>query len=326
MTERPALSIVAPCLNEAENLRELHARLSAVCRKEVGESYEIVFIDDGSQDGSADILRDLTEQDPHTAIIRLARTFGHQAALSAGLSLCRGSRIFILDADLQDPPELLPAFMKALDDGADIAFGQRLRRAGESAFKRASASLFYRLFEKLADAPIPRDAGDFRLISRRVADTLEKMPERSRFLRGMMGWMGFKQTPIPYERAPRKAGQTKYPLRKMMRFAFDGITSFSVVPLRIASYMGAAFGLAALALLAYVFRAWLTGETVPGWTSLMAVVLAIGSVQLVCLGVFGEYLGRLTMETKQRPLYIVDEIVRSERVESDVENVRAVRD
>ncbi len=307
-----ALSVVVPCLNEAEVLPDLHRRVTLACEQTVGDSYELLLINDGSSDKTPTLLRALAEKDPHIVAVNLARTYGHQIALTAGLSLCEGDRVFILDADLQDPPELLPAFMKALDEGAEIAYGQRTRRDGENCLKCASASLFYRLLSRLSDAPIPKDTGDFRLISRRACDILNAMPERSRFLRGMMGWIGLKQTPVPYNRAPRLAGKTKYPFRKMLRFAFDGITSFSIKPLRLASYMGVAFGLMGLALLLYVFHAWLAGETVQGWTSLMVVVLVLGSAQLLCLGVFGEYLGRLYMESKQRPLFVIESVVRKD--------------
>ncbi len=311
MNETPTLSVIVPCLNEAEGLPELYRRLAAVCRETAADSFEILLIDDGSTDETFAVMKKLAADDPHVAAVRLSRRFGHQAALSAGLSLCKGQRVFILDADLQDPPELLPRFMKKMEEeGADVVFGQRTARPGESRFKRASASFFYRLMGRLGEAPLPPDAGDFRLISRRVVDTLAAMPERSRFLRGMMGWIGLKQVALPYERQPRRTGRSKYPLGRMVSFALDGVTSFSVVPLRIASYIGAALGIAALGLLAYVFRAWLAGETVQGWTSLMLVVLVTSSTQLICLGVFGEYLGRLYMEAKGRPLFIVESIVR----------------
>lgn len=303
------LSVIVPCLNEAEVLPAAYERLTAVCRENVGESYEILFINDGSDDATPAILHDLATRDAHIGVVNLSRRYGQQIALTAGLSFCKGERAFLLDADLQDPPELLPAFMKALDDGAAIAYGQRTRRHGEGKLKRASAALFYRLLSRLSDAPIPRDAGDFRLVSRRAIDILNAMPERSRYLRGLMGWMGLKQTAIPYERAPRAAGKTHYPFRRMLGLALDGITGFSAAPLRLASYMGAAFGLAALLLLIYVLRAWWLDETVQGWTSLMVVVLVIGSAQLLCLGVFGEYLGRLYMEAKGRPLFVVESAV-----------------
>ncbi len=306
----PVLSVIVPCLNEADGILSFYERMTQSCRAAVCDSYEILFVNDGSTDETLALLNGVAERDSHVVIVNLSRNYGHQIALTAGLSLCAGRRALIIDSDLQDPPELLPTFMKALDEGADIAFGQRLRRHGEGWFKRASASFFYRLMGKLADTALPQDTGDFRLISRRAINLVNAMPERSRFLRGMMGWIGLKQTAVPYERAPRLAGKTKFPLRKMLRFAFDGITSFSIVPLRIASYMGAAFGFAGLALLLYVLRAWLLGEVVQGWTSLMVVVLVIGSAQLICLGVFGEYLGRLYMESKQRPLFVVESVRR----------------
>lgn len=306
----PALSVIVPCLNEAEGLLAFYARMKAACRGVVEDSYEILFVNDGSTDETLNVLSGLAEQDSHIVIVNLSRNYGHQIALTAGLSLCAGQRALIIDADLQDPPELLPFFMKALDEGADIAFGQRLRRHGEGWFKRASASFFYRLLGKLADTAMPLDAGDFRLISRRAINLVNAMPERSRFLRGMMGWIGLKQVVVPYERTPRLSGKTKFPFRKMLGFALDGITSFSIVPLRLASYIGAAFGFAGLALLVYVLRSWFLGEVVQGWTSLMVVVLVIGSAQLICLGVFGEYLGRLYMESKQRPLFVVESVRR----------------
>lgn len=309
---RPLLSIVVPCFNEEESLLALHERLSQAAKRMERDSYEIVWVNDGSTDGSLALMRKLATKDPHLVIVNLSRNYGHQTALSAGLSIARGERVLILDADLQDPPELLPELMAALDQGADVAYGQRIRRNGEGWFKRATASMFYRLLGRLADTTIPCDTGDFRLMSRRAVDILNQMPERSRFIRGMVSWIGLTQVPVPYERHPRQAGKTKYPLRRMLRFALDGITSFSIIPMRIASYVGAALGLVGLALLLYVMRAWLAGETVQGWTSLMVVVLVIGSVQLLCLGVFGEYLGRLYMEAKQRPLFIIESITRSE--------------
>lgn len=306
----PLLSVIVPCLNEAEGLNELHNRLTTICCQETGKSFELIFVNDGSTDATLDVLRELAAADPRAVIVNLSRNYGHQLALTAGLSLCQGQRVLIIDADLQDPPELLPAFMKAMDEGADVVYGQRICRNGDPWFKRATAALFYRLMGRLSDTSMPQDTGDFRLISRRAVEILNKMPERSRFLRGMMGWIGLKQAAVPYERAPRHAGKTKYPFGKMLRFAFDGLTSFSILPLRLASYMGAAFGGVGLILLLYVLRAWLAGETVQGWTSLMVVVLVIGSAQLICLGVFGEYLGRLYMESKQRPLFIIESVIR----------------
>jgi len=306
-----ALSVVIPCFNEEAVLPELCRRVNEACAKEAKGSFEIILVNDGSSDGSLAMMKAMMTLYPALVIVNLARNHGHQLALTAGLAQTRGARVLILDADLQDPPELLDGMMRLMDEsGADVVFGQRLCRHGESLFKRASASLFYRLFGKLTEAQIPADTGDFRLLSHRTVDLLNAMPEQSRFLRGMVGWMGLPQVPFPYERQPRLAGTTKYPLPKMLRFALDAITSFSIVPMRLASYTGALFGVIGLGLLIYVFRAWLLGETVQGWTSLMVVVLVIGSVQLLCLGVFGEYLGRLYMESKRRPLYIIESVLR----------------
>jgi len=308
-----ALSVVVPCYNEEGGLGELCRRVTSACQSVVNDSYELVLVNDGSKDSTLSVMQGLAVTTPHLVIVNLSRNHGHQIALTAGLAQAKGDRVLIMDADLQDPPELLPDMMKIMDQGADVVYGQRLCRNGESWFKRTTASFFYRLFGKLADTSMPADTGDFRLMSRRTIDILNAMPEQSRFLRGMISWIGLQQVSLPYERQPRLIGTTHYPLTKMIRFALDAITSFSIVPMRIASYVGAAFGVFGLALLAYVLRAWLAGETVQGWTSLMVVVLVIGSVQLVCLGVFGEYLGRLYMESKKRPLYIIESIQRGKQ-------------
>ena len=231
--------------------------------------------------------------------------------MSAGLSFARGARILIIDADLQDPPELLPQMMQAADAGADVVYGQRSSRQGESWFKRATASVFYRLLRRLTDVDIPADTGDFRLITRRVADLLAEMPEQHRFVRGMVSWIGMKQVPVHYQRQERTAGRTNYPFRRMLRLAVDAVTSFSIRPLRIASLVGMTFGLLGLAGIAYAIAGWAAGATVPGWTSVMVVVLMLGGIQLAVIGILGEYLGRLYLETKRRPLYVVQDVVRS---------------
>jgi len=223
--------------------------------------------------------------------------------------MCRGERIFIIDADLQDPPELLPKMMERMDNGCDVVFGQRIKREGETTFKKASAFAFYRLLNRMVDIDIPRDTGDFRLMSRRTVDILNIMPEHHRFIRGMVSWIGMRQEALPYERAARFAGETKYPLSKMIRFAIDAITGFSVRPLRMASYLGICFGIATLLLLAFVFVNYFLGHTIEGWTSLAVIILAIGSVQLFVVGVLGEYLGRLYIESKGRPLFVIQEVV-----------------
>ena len=307
------LSVVAPCYNEQESLEALVTRLTAACKSAVGEHYEIVLVNDGSKDLTWAKMSMMATIDSHIVAVNLSRNHGHQLALSAGLTICRGDRILVIDADLQDPPELLPKMMALMDQGADIVYGQRTQRNGETVFKRTSAALFYRMLNRLVEIDIPCDTGDFRLMSRRALDILNKMPERSRFIRGMVSWIGLKQVPLLYERDARFAGETKYPLRKMIRFALDAVTSFSTTPLRIASYVGLAAGCMGFLMLLYIFVTWLQGHNVQGWTSIMVVVLVIGSAQLLCLGVFGEYLGRLYMESKHRPLFIIDEVVGGKR-------------
>ncbi|HEX9964259.1 MAG TPA: glycosyltransferase family 2 protein [Allosphingosinicella sp.] len=305
----PALSIVVPCYNEEACLDELHGRLTGAARTAVGEDYEIVLVNDGSRDRSWEMMRSLSARDPRLVAINLSRNHGHQLALTAGLDLCSGARILIIDADLQDPPELLSAMMAEMDrQSADVVYAVRRARAGETAFKLATAKLFYRLLSRLAEIEIPRDTGDFRLMSRRALDALLSLPEQARFIRGMVAWIGFRQVPIAYDRAERHAGQSKYPFSKMLRFALDAVTGFSTAPLRMASHIGLWLVAASVLLLAYIAFGWLTGSAIQGWTSLMLVVVILGAVQMFVLGMIGEYLGRLYMESKHRPLYIVAEI------------------
>ncbi len=310
-----ALSVVVPCYNEEDGIDELVRRVEAVCVAEVGADYEIVLVNDGSTDGTLARMRDLVARDPHVVAVDLARNYGHQVALSAGLDQARGDRILILDADLQDPPELLSAMMEKMDQGHDVVVGVRGTRKGESRFKLASAAAFYRILSKLSDVPITANAGDFRLMSRRALDHLRAMPERFRFVRGMVSWIGLRQCSLEYVRESRFAGTTKYPLRKMVLLACDAITSFSVIPLRFASLIGFLFGIIGLIALTYTIVGWALGGTVPGWTSLAALILILGSVQLLVLGIFGEYLGRMYMESKQRPLYIVDQVHGGRRID-----------
>ena len=311
MKPRLKLSVVVPCYNEEKGLAELHRRVTRVCSDVVASSYELVLINDGSRDATWKIMSDLARVDHNVTAINLSRNHGHQLALSAGLQLCRGERVFILDADLQDPPELLLKMMERMDDGCDVVFGQRTKREGETLFKRGTAFAFYRILQKLIDVEIPNDAGDFRLMSRRATDLLNSMPEQHRFIRGMVSWIGLRQEALPYERAARFAGETKYPLAKMIRFALDAITGFSVRPLRVASYVGITLGILAFLLMAYVFINYFTGRPVDGWTSLAVVVLGLGSVQLLVAGVMGEYLGRLYIQSKGRPLYIIQDVITS---------------
>lgn len=305
------LSVVIPCYNEEDVLPELRRRLVPACEEIVGDSFEIVLVDDGSTDATGRILRSFCAEDPRFVSVLLARNHGHQIALTAGLQAAMGDRVLVLDADLQDPPELLGPMMAKMDEGFDVVYGKRRQRAGETAFKKASANVFYRLLNRLSDVDIPVDTGDFRLMSRRVNDVLSDMPEQHRFIRGMVTWIGFSQTALEYDRSERFAGTTKYPFRKMLAFAVDAITSFSVIPLKIATWLGFTMGFMSLVVLVYTLVSWSLGATVAGWTSLMVIVLLIGGVQMIAIGVLGEYIGRLYMQGKQRPLFVVDEVIRS---------------
>ena len=307
------LSIVIPCFNEEACIPELHRRLTGAARKAVGEDYEIVLVNDGSRDGSWLSMQKLAAADTHVVGVNLSRNHGHQLALTAGLDLCRGGTILIIDADLQDPPELLPAMLEAMrEQEADVVYGVRRSRSGETAFKRATAHGFYRLLSRATEIDIPLDTGDFRLMSRRALDALLAMPEQSRFIRGMVAWIGFRQVPFVYDREERFAGTTKYPLSKMLRFAFDALTGFSSAPLKLASHAGLLLSLGSLLLLTYIAYAFLSGQNIQGWTSLMLVVVVLGAVQMFVLALMGEYIGRLYNEVKGRPLYIVQEVAGGE--------------
>ena len=307
--KRPALSVVVPCYNEAACLDVLHARISGAARAAVGEDYEIVLINDGSRDDSWPVMQRLAAADPHLVAINLSRNHGHQLALTAGLDLCSGEQILIIDADLQDPPELLTDMRATMAaQGADVVYAVRRKRAGETLFKKATAAIFYRMLDRLTDTPIPLDTGDFRLMSRRALDALQSLPEQARFIRGMVAWVGFRQVPFPYDRAERHAGETHYPLGKMIALAFDAVTGFSTAPLRWASHIGLALTAASLLLLVYIAIGWLTGSAVQGWTSTMLVTVVLGAVQMFVLGMIGEYLGRLYIESKRRPLYLVADV------------------
>ena len=303
------LSIVVPCYNEQECLLALHERLTAAARAACGEDYELVLVNDGSKDRTWPMMLEAAERDPHLVAVNLSRNHGHQLALTAGLDLCRGERILIIDADLQDPPELLGEMLATMDrEKADVVYGVRTARSGETRFKRATAAAFYRVLARATEVDIPVDAGDFRLMSRRALDALLAMPEQARFIRGMVAWIGFRQVPFAYHRDERFAGETKYPLSKMIRFALDALTGFSSAPLKIASHAGLWLAAGSLILIVYIAASWLGGRTIQGWTSLMLVVVVLGAVQMFVLGLMGEYIGRLYSQAKQRPLYIVQEI------------------
>jgi dolichol-phosphate mannosyltransferase len=308
-----ALSIVVPCFNEDGCLPALHERLSTAARSAVGDDYEIVLVNDGSGDGSWRIMRDMAAGDAHVIAVNLSRNHGHQLALTAGLDLCRGDTILIIDADLQDPPELLPEMLQAMrSEDADVVYGVRRSRSGETAFKRATAHGFYRLLSRATEVDIPLDAGDFRLMSRRALDALLAMPEQARFIRGMVAWIGFRQVPFLYDRHERFAGETKYPLKKMVRFALDALTGFSSAPLKLASHAGLWLAAGSVLIIIYIAYAWLSGRSIQGWTSLMLIVIALGAAQMFVLALMGEYIGRLYNEAKGRPLYIVQEVAGGE--------------
>jgi polyisoprenyl-phosphate glycosyltransferase len=301
-------SIVIPVYNEVEVLPSLYTRLTRVMEGLV-EPYEIIFVNDGSNDGSLPLLRDLRARDERVKLLGLSRNFGHQLAITAGLDHSSGQAVVVLDADLQDPPEVIPQLIDQWRKGYDVVFAVREKRRGEGLFKRATAALFSRLLRRLTSTEIPVDAGDFRLMSRKAVDALKSVRERSRFVRGLSGWIGFQQTSVPYVRDVRYAGTTKYPLKKMVRFGFNGLLSFSSVPLQLASYLG--FVVSSVSFIYIAYAVWLklfTNDTILGWTSVMVAVLFLGGVQLLCLGIVGAYIGRIYEEVRQRPLYIVDEV------------------
>jgi glycosyltransferase involved in cell wall biosynthesis len=304
----PALSVVAPCYNEQEVLPEFLRRIGAVLDKAAGVA-EVVLVDDGSRDRTWDVMTAAAAADPRIVAVRLMRNHGHQLALTAGLSVCRGERILIIDADLQDPPELLPDMMALMDQGADVVYGQRRQRDGESLFKRATAAGFYRLINRLTDVDIPADAGDFRLVTRRVLDLLLAMPERHRFIRGMVAWIGGRQVPLIYDRHARAAGESKYPLSKMIRFAADAITAFSVVPLMASMTIGWVMAAVGFGFFIYSMIGWLMHANLPGWTSIMAALGLLSGMQFLMLGIIGAYLGRLYDQSKGRPLFMIRDIV-----------------
>lgn len=309
MNKTPKLSIVIPCYNEDLVLDELHSRLTPVAEQVAKSDYEIVLINDGSTDRTWEKIKELCKTNHHIVGIDLSRNFGHQLALSAGLEICKGDRVLILDADLQDPPELLPEMMAALDEGADVAYGKRTSRGGETRLKKLTASLFYRILKRATEIDIPLDTGDFRLMSRRVCDHLNAMPEKQRFIRGMVAWLGYQQVAIPYARQERFAGTTKYPFRKMLAFALDAITSFSTSPIKLSVYFSAAFILISFGLMAYVLISWQYFDAIPGWASIGLILSLMGAAQFFVLGMIGEYVGRIYTETKGRPLYLVRTIL-----------------
>lgn len=305
------LSVVVPCYNEEESVRELYKRVLAACKAAPKvKTFEIILVNDGSKDRTLEILRELCSEDSHVVAVNLSRNHGHQLALSSGLAEAKGDYIFVLDADLQDPPELLTPMLERARQGVDVVYGQRNERQGETWFKLICAKIFYRTLSFFSETPIPENVGDFRLMSRRVLDQLLAMPEQQRFIRGMIAWIGFEQEAFEYKRDPRYAGVTKYPFMKLVHFAVDAISSFSIRPLRMAMPF-AVFGaiLAIFLGLGAVYSYFIEG-TMPGWASLACLITFFGSLQLLCLALIGEYLGRTFIEVKRRPLYIVNEVIR----------------
>lgn len=320
------LSIVVPCYNEEQvlpnsiprmeqSVAELQKTIAQVDKtsmtrfsgQDLQIDYELVFVNDGSSDGTMDILQRSQESNPHIRIVNFARNFGHQIAATAGIDASNGDAVVLIDCDLQDPPETITKMFLLWLNGYDVVYATRTRRLGETVFKKITAKVFYRVLAALSDTAIPVDTGDFRLMDRKVVDSLSAMPERDRFIRGMVSWVGFKQFSLPYERVQRYAGESKYPLAKMISFALNGVLSFSIKPLKLASLMGIFSSLLALAGLLYALYSKLVlNSAISGWTSLMIAILFIGGVQLFCIGVLGEYVGRIYKHAQDRPMYIVE--------------------
>lgn len=305
------LSVIVPCFNEEEVVEATHSRLASVLTL-ITPDYEIIYVDDGSRDRTALLLKGICETQPGVKVVRLARNFGHQNALAAGLSVVTGDAAVIIDADLQDPPEVIADFVAKWREGYEVVVGQRLERPKESYFKRITAYVFYRILNRMSDVPVHLDAGDFRLLDRKVVDTVNAMPERYRLLRGMVSWIGFRQAAVPYKRAPRFAGATKYSLSKMFSLAFDGLFSFSTLPLRFMTLIGIATFVIAIVGICYAVMLRLTTDLwVPGWTLMFIAQLLLGSLNMLGLGLLGEYIGRIYGEAKQRPLFVVAECFQS---------------
>jgi len=305
----PTYSVVIPAFNEQEVITETYKRLTGVM-KSMGEPYELIFVNDGSRDNTANLIAEFCESDSCVRLINFSRNFGHMAAISAGMENSRGQAIFIIDADLQDPPEVFPQMAEKWREGYHVAYGKRTKRKGESVFKRLSAKIFYKFIRQMTSIDMPPDTGEFRLIDRKVCDAINKLPEKSRYIRGLVSWVGFKQTEVQYVREERFAGVTKYPLRKMITFAVDAITSFSHKPLKLATMTGFFISLMSFVYLLYVFyQVFFTDQTITGWASTVAIILFTQGIVLMLLGLMGEYIGRIYSELQNRPLYIIQEII-----------------
>jgi len=314
MSQKPLISVVTPVFNEVEVIALFYDRVRKAMEALDSMAYELIFVDDGSTDGSYKNLVALANANGDAKIIKFSRNFGHQVAITAGIELAKGDAVVVIDADLQDPPEVIKEFIAKWQEGYDVVYGVRDRRDGESKIKLLTAAAFYRLLHRIIKLDIPVDVGDFRLMSRRVVEYFKELKEKDRFVRGLVSWIGFKQTGVHYLRDRRFAGETKFPYRKMFKFALDGITSFSDVPLKLATWLGYFTSLLALLYLFSVFVQKALGYTVQGWATIMVAILFLGGVQLISLGIIGEYVGRIFNETKQRPLYVIDEIFESRTV------------
>ena len=322
----PVLSVVVPVYNEAEVLSEFHHRLSLVLDK-IGDASEIIYINDGSVDQSLHVIQELRAADERVALVNLSRNFGKEVAITAGLDYVRGDAVVVIDADLQDPPEVIPLLIDKWQEGYDMVYGKRRERRGETWLKRATANGFYRLVHNIGDTPIPENTGDFRILNRRCVDALRRCREQRRFMKGLFAWVGFKHASITYDRDPRFAGKTKWNYWRLWNFALEGITSSTIVPLKIAAYLGLATAISALIYaLVIVSRTLLLGREVPGYASLMVTILFLAGVQLISIGIIGEYVGRIFVEAKGRPLYFLDTYLPPRNVPTSVvpESPRAI--
>ncbi|MBT9521154.1 MAG: glycosyltransferase family 2 protein [Dechloromonas sp.] len=308
------LSVVVPAYNEEEVLPELYRRLSAVLSG-FCPNYEILFVNDGSRDGTLEVMRNLKTADAHVGYVNLSRNFGKEIAMTAGLDAARGDAVVVIDADLQDPPELIPQLIDGWREGFDVVYARRVSRSGETWLKKATASAFYKTIQRIGPVSIPEDVGDFRLMSRRAVNALKQIRERHRFMKGLFAWIGFSQKAIDYQRDARFAGETKWNYWKLWNFAIEGITSFSIAPLKVSTYLGLFVALLAFLYAIFViYKTIMFGDPVKGYPSLMAVVLFLGGIQLVGIGLLGEYVGRMFVETKYRPLYLLDEVIPAEAI------------
>lgn len=305
---KKTVSVIVPVYNEIAVIDAFYERMRKVADGLRPVSCEILFVDDGSRDGSYQRLVEIADRDPDVKVVKFSRNFGHQIAITAGIDIARGDAVAVIDSDLQDPPEVIQRFVEKWEEGYDVVYGVREKREGETWMKLFTAKLFYRILIRLTGMEIPVDVGDFRLMSRRVVEKFRLFRERDRFVRGLVSWVGFRQTGVLYHREKRYAGETKYPFRKMLKFAFDGITSFSSTPLQASTWIGYSVSILALLYILYVIVQKIMGNTVPGFATIVVAMLFLGGVQLICLGIIGEYIGRIYNESKARPIYLLEEV------------------